>query len=61
MDTKMDIETYLIYTEVAVHMLKKTANEITPKEVVQEVKMLIKKFELDEVKAIKNCISKRRK
>ena len=57
----VDMDTAIAYAQLALHTLKKSATEITPKELQNEIKMLYKKFGAKEVKQLANIIVKGKK
>lgn len=57
----VDMETAIAYAQSALHTLKKSATEITPKELRNEMKMLYKKFGAKEIKQLANIIAKEKR
>ena len=55
---QMDFDIASAYAQLAVHTLKKSGTEITPKEIKKEMEMLYKKFEPDEIIRLTNIITK---
>lgn len=53
-----DLDTVIDYAQLAVHTLKNSATEITPKELKSEIKMLHDKFGTKEVRRLNRIIVK---
>lgn len=58
---QMDFDIASAHAQLAVHTLKKSGTEITPKEIKKEMEMFYKKFEPDEIIRLTNIITKGKK